>query len=290
MKILHKGKTYYYINVPSKFVVRQLDKLKAEKTLNKFKKLDNLLNSLDSYLVKEKTAQKVEFNHVYLPSSSLKKTVKFFKDIFDIEPENEEGDRWVDYHKKNKPFFGIKNKKYLKNTGSVNTITFHTDDIDKFYDKVKNKINIFEKLKRDKNIKNYDYYYFRVKDPDGNIITVCQYKKNKIALKYKVIQGRGYSDSGLTYIDIGHHQQHPVLLWAYDTKTGQFDSRTAKGNAYHDQFFPDVDSKIYGRYDPEKKETSVIHLFGFDSIPDQLFDIIRNKFGNDTTVFIFEDN
>lgn len=286
LKIIYKGKRHHYFDIPAKFVVNKIEDLKNKKHLDKFKLLNNFLNSIESYKAQTKTAQKIEFNHVYLPVSSLKKSIEFYEKLIGIKPKNIEGDRWADYHKDNRPFLGLKNKKYLSNKSSVNTVVFHTTKIEELFEKIKDKYNIVEKLKKDRNIKNYDYQFFKLKDLDGNIITICQYKKNKYAMKYRHIKG---NMGMLSYVDIAHHGNYPVTLWYYDVRNKSFQKKTVGKGDHHSNHWDMTSPYIYqGRYDPRKNEASLVTYRPIDSIPDELFESIKNEFGFDITLYIFE--
>lgn len=131
----------------------------------------------------------------YIETNKFKEVVSFYEKILQIKPNIYTEDRWVEFECGNK--LSIYNRKFdeekLKNKNSINyndayikdfqkeedrkinniiTLNFYTEDLNTEYSRIK-ELNIGEISKIMYVNITEPYYYFTIKDPEGNLLEIC---------------------------------------------------------------------------------------------------------------------
>lgn len=131
----------------------------------------------------------------YIETNKFEEVVSFYEKILQIKPNVYTQDRWIEFECGNK--LSIYNRKfdeekinnennvhyndaYIKDFNKVQetkvnniiTLNFHTEDLNKEYSRIKDlDIGVISEIMY-VNITE-PYYYFTVKDPEGNLLEIC---------------------------------------------------------------------------------------------------------------------
>lgn len=131
----------------------------------------------------------------YIETNKFKEVVSFYEKILQTKPNIYTKDRWVEFECGNK--LSIYNRKFdeekLKNENSINyneayikdfkkeqnkkfnniiTLNFYTEDLNTEYSRIK-ELNIGEISEIMYVNITEPYYYFTIKDPEGNLLEIC---------------------------------------------------------------------------------------------------------------------
>lgn len=131
----------------------------------------------------------------YIETNKFKEVVSFYEKILQIKPNIYTKNRWVEFECGNK--LSIYNRKFdeekLKNENSINyneayikdfkkeqnkkfnniiTLNFYTKDLNTEYSRIK-ELNIGEISEIMYVNITEPYYYFTIKDPEGNLLEIC---------------------------------------------------------------------------------------------------------------------
>lgn len=131
----------------------------------------------------------------YIETNRFKEVVSFYENILQIKPNIYTEDRWVEFECGNR--LSIYNRKFdeekLKNKNSINyneayindfkmeqdrkvnniiTLNFYTEDLNTEYSRIK-ELNIGEISEIMYVNITEPYYYFTIKDPEGNLLEIC---------------------------------------------------------------------------------------------------------------------
>lgn len=131
----------------------------------------------------------------YIETNKFEEVVSFYKKILQIKPNVYTENRWIEFERGNKLSIYNKkfdeekinndnnvyyneayirdfNKKQEKKVNNIITLNFYTEDLNQEYTRIKNLhmgevseimyVNITE-----------PYYYFTIKDPEGNLLEIC---------------------------------------------------------------------------------------------------------------------
>ena len=131
----------------------------------------------------------------YIETNKFEEVVSFYEKILQIKPNVYTKDRWIEFERGNKlsiynrefdeekinndnnvhyndAYIRDLNKKQKKKVNNIITLNFYTEDLNQEYTRIK-KLHIGEVSEIMYVNITEPYYYFTVKDPEGNLLEIC---------------------------------------------------------------------------------------------------------------------
>jgi lactoylglutathione lyase len=131
----------------------------------------------------------------YIETNKFEEVVSFYEKILQIKPNVYTKDRWIEfesgnklsiYNKKfdeekinndnnvyyNEAYIRDFNKEQEKKVNNIITLNFYTEDLNQEYERIK-KLHVGDVSEIMYVNITEPYYYFTVKDPEGNVLEIC---------------------------------------------------------------------------------------------------------------------